>query len=97
MKYIVRDGFVVTTQVKATDGKVYEKTNVSGDVIDLNDDVAADHLHKLELADPKDRAAALKKENDQKAQNLTAADPALLIQQLVAALATTQKAPKADA
>jgi len=102
MKYIIRDGFVVNTQVKTNDGKVFDKTNVSGEIVDLDGEVAAQHLHKLELADPKDRAAALKAEEAQKASTLSAADPAALIQQLVAALASAQgaapaKAPKAEA
>ena len=94
MKYIIRDGFVVTTKVTTTDGKTFEKSNVGGEEIELKDEVAAQHLHKLELADPKDRAAALKAEQAQKVASFAATDPALLIQQMVTALASAQKAPK---
>ncbi|SHM05960.1 hypothetical protein SAMN05216428_112106 [Nitrosospira sp. Nsp11] len=90
-KYIVRDGFVVTTQVRANDGKVFDKTSVSGETIELEDDAAAQHLHKLELADAKDRAAALKAEKERKASTLAATDSTALIQQLVGALAAAQK------
>lgn len=100
-KYVVRDGFLVITQVKSTDGQTHDKTTIGGDTIELEDDVAAQHMHKLELADPKARAAALKAEQERRVATMSASDPAALIQQLVAALAAAQQsapvAPQAPA
>lgn len=94
MKYIVREGFIAAVKVRTQDGQTHDKTYVGGDVVELNDDIAAQHLHKLELADPKDRAAALKAEESRKMSGISTPD---LIQQLVTALASTQKTeePKA--
>lgn len=98
-KYIVRDGFLVITQARSSDGKTHDKTTIGGETIDLDDNVAALHLHKLELADPKARAAAFKAEQESKVTAMSASDPATLIGQLVAALASAQQptpvAPKA--
>jgi hypothetical protein len=90
-KYVVRDGFVVVLQTKSADGKVHDKNMIGGEPVDLDDETAALHLHKLELADPKARAAALKAEQDRKISTMATADPATLIKQLVAALASVQQ------
>lgn len=96
-KYVVRDGFVVVLQTKSADGKVHDKNMIGGEPVELDDATAALHLHKLELADPKARAAALKAEQDKKVAAMSTADPATLIQQLVAALASTQQVAPASA
>jgi hypothetical protein len=90
-KYIVRDGFLVTIKVRANDGSLHDKTTIGGEPIELDDDVAAMHLHKLELADPKARAAALKAEKERQTAAMATSNPAALIQQLVAALAVAQQ------
>lgn len=94
-KYIVRDGFLVIMQVRSNDGKTHDKTIIGGETIDLDDDVAALHLHKLELADPKARAAAFKAEQERKVTAMSTSGPATLVAQLVAALAASaqQSAP----
>lgn len=47
-KYVIRDGFVANIKTKSSDGKEYEKLFVGGEEVDLEDDVAAMHLHKLQ-------------------------------------------------
>lgn len=94
-KYIVRDGFLVITQVRSGDGKTHDKTTIGGETIELDDDVAALHLHKLELADPRARAAAFKAEQERKVTAMSASGQANLVGQLMAALAASaqQSAP----
>lgn len=90
-KYVVREGYVVILTTEGNDGKKYDRTFIGGDIISLDDDQAEQHLHKLELADAKDRAAALAAEQAERAKT-QAADPVKLISDLVAALSQAQNA-----
>lgn len=80
-KYIIRSGFVVELEVTRTDGNGNEVKSTrryeSGEELSLEDDDAKLHLHKLELASPKDRAEALAAE---KAAAAAAAPPAMVNQ-----------------
>jgi hypothetical protein len=89
-KYVVRDGFIVFLKVVSSKGDVSERQYTSGEELTLDDADAADHIHKLEFANQKDRDAAVAAE---KAANVTAmagSDPGSLVQALVAALAQAQ-------
>lgn len=87
-KYFVRLGFVVCLMVlnQAT-GKETERRYEGGDELTLDDDQAALHLHKLELADPKDRKAAEKAEQEAKVAAAAAQSPVDLVGMLTSALA----------
>ena len=86
-KYIVRDGFVVFLALFKPSGEKYERTYTGGEEVTLEDADAADHAHKLEFANQKDRDAALAAEKAAKVTALAGGDPAGLVQQLVAAIA----------
>lgn len=92
--YTVREGYVVILTTEGADGKKYDRTFIGGDTVKLDDDQAALHLHKLEYADEKDRAAALKAEEVERAKT-QAADPVRLISDLVAALSQAQQVKEA--
>jgi hypothetical protein len=96
-KYRIRDGFIVNLTVTAANGEAYEKKAFGGEVVELEDDVAEQHLHKLEFADKKDRDAAAKAEQDRKLSSMGASNPAELIRALVAALAQAQTTAGAPA
>lgn len=59
MKYVVRDDFTV---------KLGKDIYHGGDVVDLTDEQAQDHILKIELADPKAQAKAAKAEAEAKAK-----------------------------
>lgn len=92
MKYLVRTGFVVLLTVVKADKSTYERAYGEGEELVLEDADAEKHAHKLEYANPKDRAAALAAETAAKQKQLAAQDPAELVKQLVAALAQAQGA-----
>lgn len=89
-EYIVRKGFVVIITKENEDGTKSEKTFESGEVLKLDDDVAAQHMHKLELAREADRKAALAAEKAAEVAAKADSSPVELVQQLVAALAQAQ-------
>lgn len=91
--YVVRDGFVVIQSLKATDGKPYERTTAGGESITLDDDQAALHAHKLELANAKDRDAALAAEQQAKVASHANNAPVALVQTLVEALQHALSSP----
>lgn len=57
-KYIVRTGFVVALAILAKDGSIKERRYEGGEPLELDDEQASEHLHKLEFASQKDRDAA---------------------------------------
>nr|WP_316642878.1 hypothetical protein [uncultured Roseateles sp.] len=85
-KYIVRDGFMVVLEIKQADGSVHKRTYASGDEVSLDDDAHAQHAHKLEFANEKDRAAALATEKESRIQAAATNSPADLVNALIAAL-----------
>lgn len=94
--YIVREGFVLWRQVTNDKGSTTERFHDAGETVALDDDEAAMHGHKLELADEKDRAAALKAEKIADVANKANMAPADLVAALAAAIAQQgQQAPAA--
>jgi len=92
-KYIVRDGFVVVLKlVNPKDQSEYERTYNSNEECTLEDDQAAQHLHKLEFANQKDRDAALAAERQAQQDATAAQNPVDLVKALVAALVQAQQA-----
>jgi hypothetical protein len=84
--YIVRDGFVVVQTVVKADKSTFTRTTSGGEPITLDDDEAAQHAHKLELASQKDRDAALEAEQQAKIAAHANNAPVALVQTLVEAL-----------
>lgn len=95
--YVVRDGFVVVQKLMTSDNKPYERTTAGGEPITLDDDEAAQHAHKLELANPKERAAALAAEQEAKVASHANNAPVALVQTLVEALQHALSGPAAAA
>lgn len=90
-KYIVRDGFVVFLTLEKADGNgTYTRTYESGEEVTLDDAQAALHLHKLELANQRDRDAALEAERKAAIARQAANGPADLVSMLVEALRASQ-------
>jgi hypothetical protein len=89
-KYVVRDGFIVFLSVISAKGDKSERTYTGGEEVTLDDADAADHIHKLEFANQKDRDAALAAEKAANITSMAASDPSALVQALVAALAQAQ-------
>ena len=85
-KYIVRDGFVVVLTLTKADGTPYDRMYDGGEEVTLDDDVAAQHAHKLEYASQKDRDAALAAEQEARVAAQANNSPTELVQTLVAAL-----------
>jgi hypothetical protein len=96
-KYIVRDGFVVVLKINKPDGTSYERTTQGGEEISLEDDDAALHQHKLELASQKERDAALEAERKATVAAAARQNPVDLVTTLVAALGQQQAAASAPA
>lgn len=91
-KYIVRDGFVVVQTIPKNDGSTYDRTYAGGEEVTFDDDVAALHAHKLELASQRDRDAALAAERTAQIATAAGQSPAELVRQLIAALSQAQAA-----
>lgn len=91
-KYLVRDGFVVLLRMARPDGSVSEREYRGGEECTLDDDQAELHRHKLELADKRDREAALAAEKAARVAQAASGSPAELVQALVAALQQAQAA-----
>ena len=96
-KYIVREGFVLFLALINAKGEAYERTHQEGEVVELDDDEAAKHAHKLEFASEKDRAAALAAEKTAAIATAAASNPVELVQALVTALAQSQGVAPAPA
>jgi len=90
-KYLVRDGFVVQIAATKSDGSTYTKEYNGGEELVLDDDIAAQHLHKLEFASAKDRDAAIAAEQQAKVFAAASQSPVELVQQLIAALSMAQQ------
>lgn len=95
-KFIVREGFVVllTLPVPGKPKETYERRHEAGEVIELDDDQAALHLHKLELADPKAREKALAAEQAAAASKVTQSDPATFATLLADAIRQAMAVPQ---
>lgn len=85
-KYIVRDGFVVVLKFTKTDGESYERRYEGNEEVTLEDDQAAQHIHKLEFSSQKDRDAALAAEKADAAAKNAAASPVDLMATMAAML-----------
>jgi uncharacterized membrane protein len=91
-KFIVREGFVVVLALTKPDGSTYERTYEAGEELTLEDDQATLHRHKLEVANQKDRDAALAAEKQADIATKAVSSPIALINSLVAALSQAQVA-----
>jgi hypothetical protein len=86
-KYVVRMGFVVCLMLtNAATGAQSERRYEGGEEVTLDDDQAAEHLHKLEYASQRDRDAALAAEREAKVAAAAAQSPVDLVSMLTAAL-----------
>ena len=89
-KYIVREGFMVFQEVTKPNGDKYERTYAGGEELVLEDADAAQHIHKIEFSNQKDRDTAIAAEKAAAVSAAAATDPATLVQMLVVALAQAQ-------
>lgn len=97
-RFIVRPGFVVALEIitKGTGGTESRsiKTLTEGEEVALTYEEYMVHAHKLEHADPKDRAAALEEESE-RAKAKVANDPLHTLAHLVEVLSAAQVKPAA--
>ena len=94
-KYIVRAGFVLWRPVTSAKGETTERFYDEGETLELDDAEATLHGHKIELADEKDRAAALKAEKLADTATKAGMPAADLVAALAQAIAQAQQAPAA--
>ena len=78
-RYLVRIGYVVALTLINASGATYERRYEGGEEVTLDDEQAAQHLHKLEFASQQDRDAALAAEQAAKIGQAAAQNPADLM------------------
>lgn len=85
-KYTIRDGFVVVLERTLPNGDKSERRYEGGELVELDEETAAGHLHKLEFAEKADRKAALAAEEEARLAAAANSNPVDLVKMLSEAL-----------